>query len=119
MTEHPTAQAGAPVIEMTGIAVGALRDPDTTVAEGINWTVNAGDYWVVAGLHGSGKSDFLMLTSGLMAPPRLPSRVYARTSSWPWAAISGSGWMNWPVSMNGMGCCSAKGPFGNNGFHIH
>ena len=53
---------------MTGVAVGALRDPDTTVAEGINWTVNAGDYWVVAGLHGSGKSDFLMLTGGLMAP---------------------------------------------------
>jgi ABC-type transporter Mla maintaining outer membrane lipid asymmetry ATPase subunit MlaF len=68
MTEHPTAQAGVPAIEMTGIAVGALRDPDTMVAEGVNWTVHAGDYWVVAGLHGSGKSDFLMLTSGLMAP---------------------------------------------------
>jgi phospholipid/cholesterol/gamma-HCH transport system ATP-binding protein len=38
------------------------------VAGGINWTVNAGDYWVVAGLHGAGKSDFLMLTGGLMAP---------------------------------------------------
>ena len=53
---------------MTGVAVSALRDPDTMVAEGINWTVNTGDYWVVAGLHGSGKSDFLMLTGGLMAP---------------------------------------------------
>ena len=53
---------------MTDVAVGTLRDPDRTVAEGINWTVNAGDYWVVAGLHGSGKSDFLMLTGGLMAP---------------------------------------------------
>jgi ABC-type transporter Mla maintaining outer membrane lipid asymmetry ATPase subunit MlaF len=68
MSDHPTDQAGVPAIEMTGVAVGALRDPDTTVAEGINWTVNAGDYWVVAGLHGSGKSDFLMLTGGLMAP---------------------------------------------------
>ena len=68
MTDQPPAQAGVPAIEMTGVAVGALRDPDTTVAEGINWTVNAGDYWVVAGLHGSGKSDFLMLTGGLMAP---------------------------------------------------
>jgi len=45
-----------------------MHDPDATVAEGINWTVNPGDYWVVAGLHGSGKSDFLMLTAGLMAP---------------------------------------------------
>ncbi len=59
MTPPPPAQAGVPAIEMTGVAVGALRNPDTTVAEGINWTVNAGDYWVVAGLQGSGKSDFL------------------------------------------------------------
>jgi ABC-type transporter Mla maintaining outer membrane lipid asymmetry ATPase subunit MlaF len=57
-----------PAIEMTGVAVSALRDPDTMVAEGINWTVNAGDYWGVAGLHGSGKSDFLMLAGGLTAP---------------------------------------------------
>jgi ABC-type transporter Mla maintaining outer membrane lipid asymmetry ATPase subunit MlaF len=57
-----------PAIEMTGVAVSAMRDLDTLVAEGINWTVNAGDYWVVAGLHGSGKSDFLMLTGGLMGP---------------------------------------------------
>jgi len=69
VTPQPPAQAGVPAIEMTGVAVNALRDPDTTVAEDINWTVNAGDYWVVAGLHGSGKSDFLMLTGGLM-PPR-------------------------------------------------
>ena len=46
------------------------------MAEGINWTVNAGDYWVVAGLHGSGKSDFLMLTGGLMAPRRGQYRFF-------------------------------------------
>jgi len=68
VTDQPPAQAGVPAIEMTGVAVGPLREPDTIVAEGINWTVNAGEYWVVAGLHGSGKSDFLMMTGGLMAP---------------------------------------------------
>lgn len=68
MTAQPPAQPGVPVIEMTDVAVSALRDSDTMVVEGINWTVNAGDYWAVAGLHGSGKSDFLMLTGGLMAP---------------------------------------------------
>ena len=68
MTNHPSDQAAIPVIEMTGVAAGAMHDPDSTIAEGVNWTVNAGDYWVVAGLHGSGKSDFLMLTGGLMAP---------------------------------------------------
>ena len=68
---------------MTGVAIGAMRDPDTLVAEGINWTVNAGDYWVVAGLHGSGKSDFLIsllvhMAAGVpflgFAPPRPPPR---------------------------------------------
>lgn len=68
MMDQPPTQPVVPAIEMTGVAVSALRNPDTVVAEGINWTVNAGDYWVVAGLHGSGKSDFLMLTGGLMAP---------------------------------------------------
>jgi ABC-type transporter Mla maintaining outer membrane lipid asymmetry ATPase subunit MlaF len=53
---------------MTDLAFGAMHDPATTVAAGINWTVNPGDYWVVAGLHGSGKSDFLMLAGGLMPP---------------------------------------------------
>ena len=76
MTDHPPAQAGAPAIEMTGVAVGTLRAPDTTVAEGINWTVNTGDYWVVAGLHGSGKSDFLMMTGGLMAPRQGQYRLF-------------------------------------------
>ena len=68
MTEPPPVQAEVPAIEMTGVAVGALHDPRTMVAAGIDWTVRPGDYWVVAGLHGSGKSDFLMLTGGLMAP---------------------------------------------------
>ena len=70
MMDQPPIQPGAPAIEMTDVAVGAMRDPETIVAEGINWTVSAGDYWVVAGLHGAGKSDFLMLTGGLMPPAR-------------------------------------------------
>jgi ABC-type transporter Mla maintaining outer membrane lipid asymmetry ATPase subunit MlaF len=68
VTNLPSDQSGIPVIEMTGVTAGAMHDPNSTIAEGVNWTVNSGDYWVVAGLHGSGKSDFLMLTGGLMAP---------------------------------------------------
>ena len=68
MTDYPPTIAGAPALEMTNVAVSSMRDPDTLVAEQINWTVSPGDYWVVAGLHGSGKSDFLMLAGGLMAP---------------------------------------------------
>src|SRR2546425_9347931 len=68
MTEKSATQAPAPVIEMEGVAVGAMRDQSTIVVEQINWTVASGDYWVVAGLQGAGKSDFLMMTGGLMPP---------------------------------------------------
>jgi ABC-type transporter Mla maintaining outer membrane lipid asymmetry ATPase subunit MlaF len=57
-----------PVIEMHEVSAAALRDPATIAAENVNWTVMPGDYWVVAGLQGSGKSDFLMMTASLTAP---------------------------------------------------
>lgn len=63
---------------MEGVAVGSMRDPDALVAEGIDWTVAPGDYWVVAGLQGSGKSDFLMMAGSLMAPRRGSYRFFGQ-----------------------------------------
>jgi ABC-type transporter Mla maintaining outer membrane lipid asymmetry ATPase subunit MlaF len=57
-----------PVIEMQDVSVGSMQDPKSSVVEHIDWKVNAGDYWVVAGLQGSGKSDLLMATGGVMSP---------------------------------------------------
>jgi ABC-type transporter Mla maintaining outer membrane lipid asymmetry ATPase subunit MlaF len=68
--EQLPAKTAVPAIEMNDVAIGAMRDPDRLVAEAVNWAVSPGDYWVVAGWHGAGKSDFLMLTAGLMAPRR-------------------------------------------------
>jgi ABC-type transporter Mla maintaining outer membrane lipid asymmetry ATPase subunit MlaF len=69
---HPpdahAADPGANVIEMRDVAVGALRDQSRVVAKGIYWKVAAGEYWAVAGLQGAGKSDFLLMTAGLMPP---------------------------------------------------
>ena len=56
------------VIDMRGVAVTSLRDQRTMVAEDVNWQVEAGEFWAIAGLHGSGKTDFLMLAGGGMAP---------------------------------------------------
>jgi len=61
---------GQPVIEMRAVAATAMRDPDRTVVEDVNWSVAPGDYWVLAGLHGSGKSDFAMMAAGLLSPAR-------------------------------------------------
>jgi ABC-type transporter Mla maintaining outer membrane lipid asymmetry ATPase subunit MlaF len=55
-------------IEMRGVSAGAMRDPSFTVVEDVNWSVAAGEFWVIAGQQHSGKSDFLKMTAGLMAP---------------------------------------------------
>lgn len=56
-----------PAIEMRGVKVAAMRDASFTVVEDVNWSVAAGDFWVVAGQEHSGKSDLLMLAAGLMS----------------------------------------------------
>jgi ABC-type transporter Mla maintaining outer membrane lipid asymmetry ATPase subunit MlaF len=61
-------QPNVPAIDMRGVAVGAMRDQNTVVVEDVNWTVTPGDFWVIGGLQGSGKTDFLLTTGGLMAP---------------------------------------------------
>lgn len=60
----------APVFVLRDVTVKSLRDQRTVVAEHVNWQVNAGEFWAVAGLHGSGKTDFLMLAGGVTAHAR-------------------------------------------------
>lgn len=66
--DDPPPHSPAPVILMRGVTAGSLHDPTATMVTEVDWQVNPGDFWVLAGLQGSGKSDFLMLTAGLMAP---------------------------------------------------
>lgn len=54
---------------MKDVSVAAMRDASFLVVEDVNWTVAAGEFWVIAGQEHSGKSDLLMLAAGLM-PPR-------------------------------------------------
>ena len=57
-----------PVVDMQGVSVGSLRDVVSSVVEELSWRVAPGDYWVIAGLQGAGKSDLLMTAASLMAP---------------------------------------------------
>ena len=68
--EETSPKGDRPVIRMEDVAVGSLQDLSVTVAEEVNWLVQPGDYWVIAGLQGAGKTDFLMMTGGVMAPLR-------------------------------------------------
>ncbi len=62
------AAVGGPVIELVNVSVGAGGRPVPAALEGINWRISAGDYWVVGGLPGSGKSDLLATLAGLYRP---------------------------------------------------
>jgi len=70
LSPHPTrvAAAGGPVIELANVSVAAGGRPDSASLEGVNWHISAGDFWVIGGLPGSGKSDLLATLVGLYRP---------------------------------------------------
>jgi ABC-type transporter Mla maintaining outer membrane lipid asymmetry ATPase subunit MlaF len=70
MTVAVQPAAELPVINMAGVDANSMRDLELVITEGVNWRVMPGDYWVIAGLQGTGKSDFLMMTGGLLPPKR-------------------------------------------------
>jgi phospholipid/cholesterol/gamma-HCH transport system ATP-binding protein len=66
MTEPINPETAA--IAMRGVEVSSLQDGDQVVLHDVDWTVGAGEYWVIGGMQGSGKSDLLAMTAGLMPP---------------------------------------------------
>jgi ABC-type lipoprotein export system ATPase subunit len=63
-----TSPVKVPALAMRGVAIAAMRDPAIKVAADVNWTVNAGEFWVVGAPQHSGKSDFLMTAGGITWP---------------------------------------------------
>lgn len=60
--------ASASLIEARRLAVAAPNDPDTAVVNDINWSIRPGEFWVVAGAPGSGKSQLLETLADLTPP---------------------------------------------------
>lgn len=56
------------VIRMVQVSVSPPAAPASVLVEGVDWTVRVGEYWVVAGGSGSGKSLFLAVAAGLIPP---------------------------------------------------
>ena len=57
-------------IEMTGVDVSSMTRPADVSIEDVHWRVHPGDYWIVGGLQGTGKSDLLFTAAGLLPPLR-------------------------------------------------
>jgi ABC-type transporter Mla maintaining outer membrane lipid asymmetry ATPase subunit MlaF len=54
-----------PSIEMQDVRVVHSRNPGVTLIDEVGWVVRPGEFWVVAGLQGSGKSVLLETAAGL------------------------------------------------------
>ena len=49
----------AAAIEMSGVSIAAAGVLETAAVEGIDCAIGSGDYWVIGGPPGSGKSDLV------------------------------------------------------------
>ena len=75
-TGDPPAAGTAPAIQMIDMTVGIADVVETVPLEGIHWSILAGDYWVVGGPPGSGKTDLLATMAGLYRPLRGTLRFF-------------------------------------------
>ncbi|HZM03170.1 MAG TPA: ATP-binding cassette domain-containing protein [Candidatus Saccharimonadales bacterium] len=66
-----------PLIEASGMEVCASRDQHVLLS-GVDWKIAPGDYWVVGGPHGSGKTDLLATTAGLQRSTAGSVRIFGR-----------------------------------------
>ncbi len=70
--------SGDVIIEMREVAVPFRRNSEIATVEGMNWTVRAGEFWIVGGPQGSGKSDLVFMLAGLTKPLRGSYTLYGR-----------------------------------------
>lgn len=66
---------------MDAVALPPLAGGDAPLVENIHWRVARGDYWVVAGLSGAGKSSLLATAAGLQKPWAGKHRLFGRDAS--------------------------------------
>lgn len=71
--------AATPCIELIGAdVVGAETRHDTVMINKVNWAIRPGEYWVVGGLPGTGKTDLLATAAGLQRPASGTHLVFGR-----------------------------------------
>jgi ABC-type transporter Mla maintaining outer membrane lipid asymmetry ATPase subunit MlaF len=64
------------IIQMTDVDVPSARRANAVSVKGMNWTVQQGEYWLVMGTAGAGKTDLMMMTAGLIPPARGTYRLF-------------------------------------------
>jgi len=72
----PTTTNPVPVLELRQAAARHRQEPEVMVATGIDWTVQAGEFWVIAGEQSAGTRDFLFVAAGLLPPADGTCRLF-------------------------------------------
>jgi phospholipid/cholesterol/gamma-HCH transport system ATP-binding protein len=67
-----------PAIEMVDATLPSLANIHRVVAEHVDWAVMPGDYWVVGGLHGVGKTDLVSAAGGIVLPTSGTYRLFGK-----------------------------------------
>jgi ABC-type transporter Mla maintaining outer membrane lipid asymmetry ATPase subunit MlaF len=71
--------AATPAIELVNADItGAELRADTIMIQHVNWRIEPGDYWIVGGLPGTGKTDLLSTAAGLQRPSQGMHVVFGR-----------------------------------------
>jgi ABC-type transporter Mla maintaining outer membrane lipid asymmetry ATPase subunit MlaF len=71
---------GDPIVELEAVTI--ARRSQSTMVEDVNWRVESGDFWVVAGGSGAGKSNLLEVASGLARPSAGKLRLFGQPVSY-------------------------------------
>jgi len=69
--------SSAPVLEAIAVEVLSAWGQRVQIAA-VDWKVLPGEYWVIGGPHGSGKTDLLMTAAGLLRPAAGSIRIFGR-----------------------------------------
>ena len=73
-------QSGAPLVEVIDASITRPRSDDL-VASHVDWRVASGEFWVVGGRQGSGKTSFLSTIAGLQRPAAGVIRLFGEEVS--------------------------------------
>ena len=63
---------------MNDVTIAPARATEPVVLSGINWRALPGDFWIVGGLLGSGRSDFVSTAAGLQEPAHGSVKIFGR-----------------------------------------
>jgi ABC-type methionine transport system ATPase subunit len=66
------------MIELIDVAVASAHSRETAEVEGVTLRIEAGDFWVIGGLHGLGSSNLVATMAGLAPPLSGVVRLFGR-----------------------------------------